>query len=181
MKKSIFQILFFLALIPAAFSQQPQPATQPKPGNTATQTPPAYQPRDFNYTFVPDGVYSRYATVHTIDSASQKMTVKQDSASTGLQIIVEKDGDQLTLRGLTDPTAIHYREKMKYQGVTSDGTGTLVYRANTDNKETIYINPVQGFVVIGFKTCDKKYARAEKDCDANYHYFGNVPVKKFMP
>ena len=181
MKKYIFQILFFLALIPAAFSQQPQPATQPKTGNTATQPPATYQPRDFNYTFVPEGVYSRFASIHLIDSASQKMTVKQDSSSGTLLVIVEKDGDQLTLRGLIDPTAVHYREKVRYLGVTNDGSGTMIYKALTDGQETIYINPVLGYVVVGFKTCDKKYARTDKDCDTNYHYFGNVPARKYMP
>ena len=181
MKKYLFFNLFFLALITAAFSQQTQPVTQQKTGNTSTNNKTTYQPRDFNYTFVPDGVYSRFATVHLIDSASQKMTVKQDSSSGTLPVIVEKDGDQLTLRGLTDPTAIHYREKMRFQGVTNDGSGTLVYKALTDGQGTIYINPVLGYVVIGFKTCDKRYARTDKDCDANYHYFGNVPGRKYMP
>ena len=183
MKKYLLFNLFFLALVTAAFAQKPEPAVQPKPAGSQTQPPakPSYQPRDFNYTFVPDGVYSRFATVHLIDSASQKMTVKQDSSSGTLPVIVEKDGDQLTLRGLTDPTAIHYREKVRYQGVTNDGSGTLVYKALTDGQETIYINPVLGYVVIGFKTCDKRYARTDKDCDANYHYFGNVPGRKYMP
>lgn len=167
-------------MIPAAFSQQQQPSP-PKPADAAQPFKETYKVRDFNYEFVPLAAYSNYSTVHTIDSASQKMIVKRDSAILVLQVIVEKDGDQLTLRGMTDPTAIHYREKIKYQGLSNDGSGTLIYQANTNGKETLYINPVVGYVVIGFNVCDQKYARTIADCDANYHYFGNVTPKKYMP
>lgn len=172
--------LILLFALATAYGQNASKPAAPAP-STQPVKPAAYQPRDYNYTFYPDGNYKRYGTVHTIDSASQKMTIKTDSTVQGMQVVVEKEGDNLVLRGLADPTAIHYRESVKYIGITTDGTNTLVYRANSKDQETIFVNPILGYVVIGFKICDKKYATKESDCDANFHYFGNIAARKYMP
>lgn len=183
MKKAL-SIFLFLTLSLAAFGQSVSNSKSGDPfidiKNAPRQTPDefAYQPKDFNYTFYPASSYNRFATVHKTDTATQIDSIVPDSTvNQKLQVIVEKTGDVLTVRGVADPTAIYYRENIKFAGFTKDGTQTIVYMANTKDTEVVYVNPSLGYVVIGFKTCDSRYT---KDCDLNYHYFGIVPPRKFM-
>ena len=149
---------------------QPQPSVQPKQGQAT------FQPRDFNYSFYPTDKYQRFGKFNVVDTTTNTVRIMQDSSSKTVQVVVEKQGDQFTIRGVSDPTAVFYRESVKFVGTTSDANQALIYRANSKDQETLFVNPITGFVVIGFNICDPE----KKRCNLNFHYFGQATARQYM-
>lgn len=169
-------LLFFLACSLAALAQ---PGQSPEPDTTnAVERKPAVVLRDFNYTFLPDGLYQKYSSVKRLDTLTRAFKMVIDTLEDRIQTVVEKSGDQIVIRELANPTAVLYRENVKYVGVTSDGRNTLIYQAQTNDKELIFVNPVLGFVIIAFTTNCILPGRRPGDCDETFHYFGNIERKK---
>lgn len=169
-------ILFFSCIVQFALSAQhiavaPAPAPQTQP---AKSTITDFVPRDFNYTFYPTDKYQRFGRFNILDTVSNTTRIMQDSSTKSIQVVVEKQGDEITIRGVADPTLVHYRSNIKFVGTTSDGRYTLIYKSTGKDGETIFINPVIGFVVVGFNVCDGGR------CNQNFHYFGNCPAKLYM-
>lgn len=171
MKKTALITLLFAAL--TTFAQTP--AIQPQ-----TLQLPDVSIRDFNYTFYPTADYRRMSATHVLDTLTRQFYVARDSAKQEIACVVEKVGDEITIRGLINPTQIFYRERVKFIGTTNDGSNCLVYTALSKDAEMLIVNPLLGFVVVQFKTCGKLATKIE-DCDLNIHYFGNCPINKFSP
>ena len=152
----------------------------PAPTPAAQQIQPTakadFVPRDFNYTFYPTDKYQRFGRFNILDTVSNTTRIMQDSSTKTTQVVIEKQGDELTIRGVADPTLVLYRTNVKFVGITSDGRYSLIYKSTSKDEETIFVNPVIGFVVVGFNVCDSDGKR----CNQNFHYFGNAPAKLYL-
>ena len=175
MKQAIFILLCILSFSTDAqtIAGTPLPASQTQPTKAATAD---FVPRDFNYTFYPTDKYQRFGRFNILDTVSNTTRIMQDSSTKTTQVVVEKQGDELTIRGVADPTLVLYRTNIKFVGTTSDGRYSLIYKSTAKDEETIFINPTIGFVVVGFNVCDSEGKR----CNQNFHYFGNAPSKLYL-
>lgn len=134
--------------------------------------------QDFNYTFYPEITYNRISKVLTLDTLTKTTKFVSDTSTAVIASVVKKDGDILSISALRNPTEIHYREQVKFKGITPDGA--LSYTAQTQKFETIIVNPIQGFAIIIFRNKTGKFA---DDTDQIFHYFGNVNsvLKQYSP
>ena len=178
MKHTIFLFLLFLPLL--AFSQKKSPAKKDLPKTALNVPKQQYSFRDFEYSFFPESKYAMYTSVMAVDSATKVIAPKVDSVGHIWQSRVKKEGDRLTVQNLADLSTPFYSEAVKFVGVSNDGANTLIYEAKTQAREMVAVNPLLGYVIVGFKFCDKK-AKSDSDCDLQFHYFGNVPFRKYAP
>lgn len=139
----------------------------------------AFGQNDFNYSFTPSPKYAKETKVETLDSLTQKVSWKRDSIGSGLAITVRKEGPDLLVSNLFNPSNVVYNEKVKFVGM--DESGALIYDAQNETKERVYVNPVYGFVVVVFLNCEQsKFAKKREDCDKVVHLFGTCP-KRYKP
>jgi hypothetical protein len=68
--------------------------------------------------------------------------------------------------------------KVRYIGLLENGD--MLYRAISDDKESLAVNPIKGTVVIVFQSCFEVpnsktlTPEPEKKCNTITHYFGNI-------
>ena len=168
MKYIFFVFIFFFAIVPCIAQKADTINPAPKP--------PAV--RDYNFTFVTTGTYTVFTLTHKLDSlpgGGIGYKEVQDTSTAAVQVIVHKQGGALTITS-TDPTSAEtqfYNAKVRFLGLANDGMGSYAYRADTETRETIIVNPSYGFAAVFFKTCDKN-----KICDLVNHYFGAMTLQK---
>ncbi len=140
---------------------------------------------DFDCTFQPSTLRTIYRTQYVITD-TVKMTVepRSDSSEAQVRCIVQKSGTTLKILSLEDisqPVYL-YEGQVRFIGVTNDGSGCAVYEGA--NREMIFLNPVQGFVVIRVQSNCEDPAKVAKGaapkCDTIWHTFGNA-WKGFRP
>jgi len=122
---------------------------------------------DFDFKFYPDPAYARYARFLVQDSLTKAESVKRDSTTAQIRVEIEKSGDHLVIRNLQNLTEVIYDAHIRFAGVSSDGSFNQVYKASTQDGETIVINPIRGYAAILYRKC-----KAKDECDGVYHFFG---------
>ena len=140
---------------------------------------------DFDCTFQPANARSIYQTRHvTTDTVKLTVEPRSDSSEAQVRCIVEKRSTSLKILSLEDiskPVYL-YEGQIRFVGVTNDGSGCAVYEGA--NRETIFLNPVMGFVIIKVVSNCEDPAKVAKDaapkCDTVWHYFGSA-WKGFRP
>lgn len=139
----------------------------------------AFGQNDFNYSFTPSPKYAKETKVQILDTLTQKVGWKRDSVGSGLAITVQKQGPELLISNLFNPSNAVYQEKVKFVGL--DEAGSLIYDALSDEKERVFVNPTMGFVVVVYMNCEQsKFAKKREECDTVTHLFGTCP-KRYKP
>lgn len=128
---------------------------------------------DFNYDFYPNSVYLRVTKQAGFDSLSQTFKIVKDTASTNTPVQIEKKGNLLTIRNLQRLSTPVYAANVEYLGLANRGDGSLMYRARTQEQETIVVNPVLGWAFLFFEANCGTAGRKPNDCDSQVHYFGS--------
>lgn len=154
--------VLFLAINSAFCQQQNKPQT------------PTVTAFDYNFEFYPAPVYNRIAKHLTTDTLTKLPKYVSDTSGIRLAVSVRKQGDRITIASLTNQTENQYSEKIKFKGVTA--ALDLIYVADTDDNESVVVNPARGYVIIIFtKTTGQTKTRQV------YHYFGDAPFEKYSP
>jgi len=147
--------------------------------------PLTIQAQDFDCTFQPSNTRTLFRTQYVVtDTVKLTTEPRSDSSQASVRCIVEKRGTGLKILSLEDisqPVYL-YEGQIRFLGVTSDGSGCAVYEGA--NRETIFLNPVMGFVVIRVQSNCEDPAKVAKDaaprCDTVWHTFGSA-WKGFKP
>ena len=130
---------------------------------------------DFDCTFQPANARSIYRTQYVVtDTVKLTVEPRSDSSEAQVRCIVQKSGTSLKILSLEDisqPVYL-YESSVRFLGVTNDGSGCAVYQGQ--NGEEVYINPVQGFVIIRVmsKCRGEDLNKTPKNCDTVWHTFG---------
>ncbi len=134
---------------------------------------------DFDCTFQPANARSIYQTQYVVtDTVKLTVVPRSDSSEGQVRCIVQKSGTTLKILSLEDisqPTFL-YEGQVRFLGVTNDGSGCAVYQGQ--NGEEVYLNPVQGFVIIKVRSNCEDPAKVAKGaapkCDKVWHTFGSA-------
>ena len=177
------QIFFLLAFLPFLAFAQPTQTTQQPPTPQATQVAPAQKPqfmyRDFDFGFYPDSQHRVYRSTMVVDS-TRRVTAKIDTSQDEILASIEKRGSLFVINNIRDITNPFYKTEVKFTGLTNDNLRNLVYESkDQQTKQVIIVNPILGFVIVGFQKCENQ--KRGGDCDLEYHYFGRVPFKLYLP
>ena len=140
---------------------------------------------DFDCTFQPATPRTVFRTQYVVtDSVKMTTEPRSDSSQATVRCIVEKRGQSLKILSLEDisqPVYL-YEGQVRFLGVTNDGSGCAVYEGA--NREMIFLNPVQGFVIIRVQSNCEDPAKVAKGveprCDRVWHTFGSA-WKGFKP
>ena len=181
MKKYLTLTLLFLSGLMFAQSSQPAPTSTSKSDKIEVTNAPGSA--DYNFEFYPTNVFLSYSAKVVFDSSAQKFQWKTDTVKNSFSVRVQKENDQISITNLRNLTAPIYKAKVEYLGVTTDGNGAFVYAAKTQEKETIIVSPLFGWVIIVFKSeCGRPKKQmavspghSSEDCDTAVYYFGNTP------
>lgn len=145
---------------------------------------------DFNYQFYAT-TYTKVESFHVRDSVTNQISVKSDTASKPATVLIDKVNNKLSVRSLNDVSRTMYEANVLFSGI--DQQGNLVYIAQSEQNETVVLNPIKSIVQIIFQKCIDEQVQdqpKEKDgsiavkkyCDSTIHTFGNVlaspPPKK---
>lgn len=158
MKKFLFPILFAFVAITTAAAQS-----------------------DFNYSFYPAQKYTKFETVNKRDTTTKAITAKSDTVVRDVNVLVEKNNSRFSVRTLANVSETLYDMNVRFLGM--DENGNMVYRALTNDGETIFVNPMRGVVEIVFQKCAEEPipgqpGTVKKYCDVVRHIFGNIAAPK---
>jgi len=171
-------LLFSLAQ--GLFSQ----SLAPEASQSLVQTDSARLQResDFNYEFFPNSVYLRVTKQAGFDSLTQTFKILRDTANSNTPVGIKKEGSVFTIRNLQRLSTPVYSANVEYLGLANRNDGSLLYRARTQEQETIIVNPVQGWALLFFEANCGTAGRKPNDCDSQAHYFGSNPttVEQFL-
>jgi len=131
---------------------------------------------DFNFEFYPVSRYLRVTKQAGFDSLSQTFKILRDTANSNTPISVSKEGDVLSIKNLQTVSSPVYSARIEFLGLSKDGKGSLIYRAKTQERETVIINPVYGWALLFFEANCGTAGRKPNDCDSQAHYFGLKPT-----
>lgn len=146
-----------------------------------TSTLPETVGNDYDYTYFPSPVYLLLSELRVLDTATQNLVWKKDSLPQIAQVIVDKEGDRLTISGTANTSQTFYRNIVKFIS-TIDGVTT--YEAVTETKEMVLVCPGGGWAMLAFRDKEAANTPVKKPGQKqNYivHYFGKVPPKYAKP
>ena len=139
---------------------------------------------DFNYSFYPSNTYTNFKVTNVKDTTTKEIVERHDTLTRTVAVAIEKQNDHLAVRTLSNVSETLYQSTVRFVGI--DESGNLVYKAQTENAETVFVNPMAGTLEIVFQTCFTIPKPGEKDvvrqyCDTNRHIFGNIQIPKPKP
>lgn len=134
---------------------------------------------DFNFSFYPAPKYNKLDVVNKRDSVTQKIVTTIDTTSKPVNVLVEKLNNRLSIRTLADISGTLYDLNVRFLGF--DESGNLMYQAQTEQREIVFIHPSNGYIEIVFRTCFDipiEGNTVAKYCNESHHVFGNIPKPK---
>lgn len=136
---------------------------------------------DFNYSFYPGGKYTMLETTNNPDTIKKTIVAKTDTTTRNVPVFVEKVNGRFSVRTIANISQTIYDMNVEFVG--TDDRGNMVYKAKTDAGETIFVNPLTGFVEIVFQRCfdvpqEGGTGLVKKYCNQIRHIFGNIAAPK---
>ena len=138
------------------------------------------QAQDIDFLFTAGG-YTQIIHRRVLDTITQVLSWKTDTVRPQQQPIftIRKAGNEITFGNALRTSEVNYQQRIRFDYVNKAGT-TVVYQAVTQEKEMIYINPLQGWAIIIYKACAGPGMR-QGDCDIAAHFFGPAPLRTSPP